>query len=60
MKKQYVVNYDELLLMEKSNSKFYNLEAVIAVGFCANSDRAIQFRQWATTVKKLIYSWLYE
>ena len=34
------------------NTKFYNLEAVIAVGFRANSDRAIQFRQWATTVIK--------
>lgn len=34
------------------NTKFYNLEAVIAVGFRANSDRAIQFRQWATTVLK--------
>lgn len=28
------------------------MEAVIAVGFRANSDRAIQFRQWATTVIK--------
>ena len=34
------------------NTKFYNLEAVIAVGFRANSDRAIQFRQWAITVIK--------
>lgn len=34
------------------NTNFYNLEAVIAVGFRANSDRAIQFRQWATTVIK--------
>ncbi len=34
------------------NTKFYSLEAVIAVGFRANSDRAIQFRQWATTVIK--------
>lgn len=34
------------------NTKFYNLEAVIAVGFRTNSDRAIQFRQWATTVLK--------
>lgn len=34
------------------NTKFYNLEAVIAVGFRANSDRAIQFRQWATIVLK--------
>lgn len=34
------------------NTNFYNLEAVIAVSFRANSDRAIQFRQWATTVIK--------
>lgn len=34
------------------NTKFYNLEAVIAIGFRTNSDRAIQFRQWATTVLK--------
>jgi len=34
------------------NTKFYNLEAVIAVGFRTNSDRAIQFRQWAITVLK--------
>ena len=34
------------------NTNFYNLEAVIALGFRANSDRAIQFRQWATTVIK--------
>jgi len=30
--------------------KFYNLDAIIAVGFRANSTRAIQFRQWATSV----------
>jgi hypothetical protein len=29
---------------------FYNLDAIIAVGFRVNSTRAIQFRQWATTV----------
>lgn len=34
------------------NTKYYNLEAVIAVGFRANSERAIQFRQWAITVIK--------
>jgi len=34
------------------NTKFYNLEAVIAVGFRTNSERAIQFRQWATTILK--------
>jgi len=30
--------------------KFYSLEAIIAVGYRANSERAIQFRQWATSV----------
>jgi len=29
---------------------FYNLDAIIAVGFRVNSARAIQFRQWATGV----------
>ena len=30
--------------------KFYNLSAIIAVGYRINSDRAMQFRQWATKV----------
>ncbi len=34
------------------NTKFYNLEAVIAVGFRTNSERAIVFRQWANSVLK--------
>jgi hypothetical protein len=29
---------------------FYNLDAIIAVGFRVNSARAVQFRQWATGV----------
>jgi len=32
------------------NVEFYNLDAIIAVGFRVNSGRAIQFRQWATGV----------
>ena len=32
------------------NVTFYNLDAIIAVGFRVNSARAIQFRQWATGV----------
>jgi hypothetical protein len=32
------------------NLDFYNLDAIIAVGFRVNSARAIQFRQWATGV----------
>ena len=30
--------------------KFYSLSAIIAVGYRTNSERAIQFRQWATKV----------
>ena len=32
------------------NLEFYNLDAIIAVGFRVNSPRATQFRQWATGV----------
>jgi hypothetical protein len=31
-------------------TRFYNLDAIIAVGFRVNSARAVQFRQWATAV----------
>ncbi|WP_198402187.1 RhuM family protein [Paenibacillus crassostreae] len=34
------------------NTKFYNLEAVIAVGFRTNSERAIVFRGWASSILK--------
>jgi hypothetical protein len=30
--------------------KFYNLEAIISVGYRADSQRAIEFRQWATKI----------
>ena len=30
--------------------KFYNLDAIIAVGYRVNSKRATQFRQWATQI----------
>lgn len=32
--------------------KYYNLDAVISIGYRVNSDRAIQFRRWATFVLK--------
>ena len=32
------------------NSKFYNLKAIVAVGYRVNSHRAIEFRKWATQV----------
>jgi hypothetical protein len=32
------------------NTKFYNLDAIISVGYRVNSQRATQFRQWATGI----------
>ncbi len=32
--------------------KYYNLDMVISVGYRVNSDRAIQFRRWATNILK--------
>lgn len=32
------------------DTQFYNLDAIISVGYRANSLRATQFRQWATSV----------
>ena len=32
--------------------KYYNLDAVISVGYRVNSDKAIQFRRWATSILK--------
>ena len=39
----------------KRSIKFYNLDAIIAVGYRANSKKATRFRQWATkTLKEYI------
>lgn len=35
---------------KKYNTKFYNLDAIISVGYRVNSKRATQFRQWATNI----------
>jgi len=34
------------------NTNHYNLQAIIAVGFKVNSDRAVQFRKWAGQIVK--------
>lgn len=36
----------------KRNTKYYNLDAIIAVGFKVNSKRAIEFRMWAINILK--------
>ncbi len=37
---------------KKYNTKHYNLSAIIAVGYKINSERAVQFRKWATGIIK--------
>ena len=36
------------------NTKHYNLQAIIAVGFKVNNQRAVQFRKWAGQIGKTI------
>lgn len=38
--------------MVKRNQKFYNLDAIISVGYRVSSYRATQFRIWATSILK--------
>ena len=35
---------------KRYNTRFYNLDAIISVGYRVNSRRATQFRQWATHI----------
>ncbi len=37
---------------KKYNTSFYNLDAIISVGYRVNSTQATQFRIWATKVLK--------
>ena len=36
----------------KRNVQYYNLDMVISVGYRVNSDKAVQFRRWATYILK--------
>lgn len=33
---------------------YYNLDVVISAGYRVNSDRAVQFRRWATIIDKYL------
>jgi hypothetical protein len=37
------------------NTQFYNLDAIISVGYRVNSKKATQFRVWATKILKEFY-----
>ena len=37
------------------NTKHYNLQAIIAVGFKVNNQRAVQFRKWAAQIVKSLF-----
>ena len=64
----FEVELDEKSVIEKSSAtaadgkkyktKFYNLDAIIAVGYRVNSKKATQFRIWATRILRefIIYN----
>ncbi len=57
LQKEVTVSIMEIVQNEsgrevKRNTEFYNLDAIIAVGYRVNSNRATQFRIWATAVLK--------
>ena len=41
---------------KKYKTNYYNLDAVISVGYRVNTDRAIQFRRWANRIDKYLLS----
>ena len=47
--KEYLITADD---GKQYRTKHYNLQAIIAVGFKVNNERAVQFRKWATGIVK--------
>lgn len=43
----------------KRNLEYYNLDAIISVGYRVNSVRTTQFRRLATNVKKILFKVMY-
>ncbi len=50
--KKYLIVQDEGGRIINRNIDHYNLQAIIAVGFKINNERAIQFRKWAGQIVK--------
>jgi hypothetical protein len=50
--KQYLIVQREGIREVKRNIDHYNLQAIIAVGFKIENDRAVQFRKWARQIVK--------
>ncbi len=48
--KEFLQVQKEGLREVKRVSKYYNLKAIVAVGYRVNSHRAIEFRKWATII----------
>ena len=47
--KQYLITAED---GKNYKMKYYNLQAIISVGFKIENDRAVQFRKWARQVVK--------
>jgi len=47
--KKYLITADD---GKNYNTNHYNLQAIIAVGFKVNSERAVQFRKWVNKIAK--------
>jgi hypothetical protein len=50
--KQYLIVQREGIREVKRNIDHYNLQAIIAIGFKIENDRAVQFRKWARQIVK--------
>ncbi|MDC9720224.1 MAG: virulence RhuM family protein [Gammaproteobacteria bacterium] len=50
--KKYLIVQDEGQRQVKREVDHYNLQAIIAVGFKIENERAVQFRKWANTIVK--------
>jgi len=50
--KKFLLVQDEGNRKVKRKIQYYNLDMVISIGYRVNSDRAIQFRRWATHILK--------